>query len=96
MDGERLIAERNVAIRDDQTLSVRISQDADEDFWRVQVCQAARPQATMSTTVSDQNSFLAHLIQEAVEGQQTAWHHLAQWGHSNLHRPATGFRAAVS
>ena len=34
------------------------------------------------------------LIQEAVGGDQSAWNHLAAWGHTNLTRPATGFRAA--
>ena len=94
MDAERLIAEQDVAIHDRHTLSVRISQDADEDFWRVQVRRAEGSRATMSTTVSDDgDNFLVHLIHEAVEGKQSAWHHLAEWGHANLTRPATGFRA---
>jgi len=92
VDEERLVAEKSVSLREHQTLSVRISQHAAEEFWRVQVSNPATARGTMSTTVAPGDNFLMHLIEDAVSGQQTAWHHLAQWGHTNLTRPATGFR----
>jgi hypothetical protein len=93
MDEERLIAEQNVALRDCHTLSVRISQHPVEEFWRLQV---GGIRGWMTTTVSDHESVLARLIQEAVGGEQLAWHQLAQWGQANLTRPATGFRPVLA
>ena len=94
LDGEQLVAERDVDLRDRQQLSVRISQHAEEDFWRVQVSNPETARSSINTTVWAGDSFLMQLIQEAVSGNQAAWHHLAQWGHTNLTRPATGFRVA--
>lgn len=95
LDGERLIAEQHVFIHEHQTLSVRISQHDVEEFWRVQVTNPATARGSLSTTVgTGDTNFLMKLIEEAVSGKQTAWHHLAQWGQTNLTRPATGFRAA--
>ena len=91
LDGERIVAERDVAIHDRHTLSVCISQHPVEDFWRVQVSNPATARRTMSTTVSAGPSFLMELIEEAVSGQPAAWHHLAQWGQTNLTRPGSGF-----
>jgi hypothetical protein len=93
MDEEQLIAEQDVALHDRQILSVRISQHPVEDFWRVRV---GGSRGSMTTTVTDTESFLVRLIEEAVEGKQAAWHQLAQWGHANLTRPATGFRPAFA
>jgi hypothetical protein len=92
-DGEQLVAEQHVSLRDRQPLRVCISQHTTEDFWRVHVSDPATARMGMSTTVAPGESFLMKLIQEAVDGDQSAWHHLAQWGHTNLTRPATGFRA---
>jgi hypothetical protein len=95
LDGERLVAERHVPIHERQTLSVRISQHDAEEFWRVQVTNPTTARVSKSTTVGcGDNSFLMGLIEDAVNGQQSAWGHLAQWGQTNLTRPATGFRAA--
>ena len=92
---EQLVAEQHVSVRDQQTLRVCISQHATEDFWRVQVSDPATAHKGISTTVAPGESFLMNLIREAVDGDQSAWNHLAAWGHSNLTRPATGFRAAA-
>jgi hypothetical protein len=93
LDGEQLVAEQHVSLRDRPLLRVSISQHTTEDFWRVQVSDPGTARRQMSTTVAPGESFLMKLIQEAVGGDQSAWHHLAQWGHTNLTRPATGFRA---
>lgn len=93
LDGEQLVAERHVSLRDRPTLRVSISQHTTEEFWRVQVSDPATAHEGMSTTVASGESFLMKLIQEAVGGDQSAWHHLAEWGHTNLTRPNTGFRA---
>jgi hypothetical protein len=95
-DGEQLVAERRVSLRERQTLSVRISQHTAEDFWRVQVSNPATARGSMSTTVGAGDNFLMMLIEEAVNGQPSAWRHLAQWGHTNLTRPAPGFRTNPS
>jgi hypothetical protein len=92
LDGERLVAEQRVRLRDRQTLSVRISQHPVEEFWRVQVGDPASARGSLSTTVGTGDSFLMKLIEEAVSGKDSAWHHLAQWGHSRLTRPALGWR----
>jgi hypothetical protein len=92
LDGEQVVAEQSVSIRDQQTLSVRISRHAIEEFWRVQVSNPGTVRGSLSTTVGDRSNFLTTLIEEAVGGEQGAWHQLAQWGQANLTRPATGFR----
>jgi hypothetical protein len=92
LDGEQVVAEQSVSLHDRQTLSVRISRHAVEEFWRVQVSNPGTVRGSLSTTVGDRSSFLTTLIEEAIGGQQAAWHQLAQWGQANLTRPATGFR----
>ena len=94
-DEEQLVAEQHVSVRDRQMMRVSISQHTTEEFWRVHVTDAASSHEGMSTTVAPGESFLMKLIQEAVGGDQAAWNHLAAWGHTNLTRPATGFRAAA-
>ncbi|HVA75399.1 MAG TPA: hypothetical protein VNF71_12645 [Acidimicrobiales bacterium] len=93
-DGERLIAEQDVVIRDHHVLNVRISEHMSESFWRLDVSNPAALRASMTTTVSETDSFLMHLINDAVSGQSAAWRQLAEWGHENLSRPAPGFRLA--
>jgi hypothetical protein len=94
-DEEKLVAEQHVPVRDRQMMRVCISQHATEEFWRVHVSDPASTHEGMSTTVAPGESFLMKLIQEAVGGDQSAWNHLAAWGHTNLTRPATGFRVAA-
>jgi hypothetical protein len=93
LDEEQLLAEQHVSIRDRPTLRVCISQHTTEEFWRVHVSDPATAHEGMSTTVAPGESFLMKLIEEALGGDQSAWNHLAAWGHTNLTRPATGFRA---
>jgi hypothetical protein len=93
LDEEKLIAERDVLMNENQKLSVRISVHEAEDFWRVDVRHPAAARGVASATVSSGESYLMPLIHGAVSGDQAAWHHLARWGHANLIRPATGFRA---
>ena len=50
-DGEQLVAEQHVSLRDRQTLRVCISQHTSEDFWRVHVSNPATARMGMSTTV---------------------------------------------
>jgi hypothetical protein len=95
LDGERLVAEQRVPIHDGQTLSVRISQHLAEEFWRVQVGDSATARGFLTTTVGAGDSFLMKLIDEAVGGKQSAWRHLAQWGHSRLIRPTLGWRTVA-
>jgi hypothetical protein len=95
LDGEELVGEQHVSLRERQTVRVRISQNVDEQFWRVQVSDPGTARGRMSTTVGTGDSFLMKLIQEALSGDQSAWYHLAQWGHTNLTRPSTGFGAAA-
>jgi hypothetical protein len=92
LDEEQVVAEQNVSLHDRQTLSVRISRHAAEEFWRVQVSNPGLVRGSLSTTVGDRSSFLTTLIEEAIGGHEAAWHQLAQWGQANLTRPATGFR----
>jgi hypothetical protein len=94
-DGEQVVAEQHVLLHERQTLRVCISQHTSEEFWRVHVSNPDNGRGDLSTTVGSGDSFLMKLIEEAVGGNQSAWHHLAQWGHTNLTRPATGFRAAA-
>lgn len=93
-DGERLVAEQDVIVRDHHVMNVRIFEHPAESFWRLDVSNPAALRASMTTTVSEADSFLMHLIHEAVSGQPTAWRQLAEWGHENLNRPAPGFRLA--
>ena len=95
LDGEELVAEQHVPLGQRRTVRVRISQNAEEEFWRVQVSDPGAARGRISTTVGTGDSFLMKLIQEAVSGDQPAWYHLAQWGHTGLTRPSTGFRAAA-
>jgi hypothetical protein len=80
----QLVAEQVVAMEREQTLTVRISQDSVEDFYRVDVTSPAAPERYMTTTVSPGDSFMMNLIQGAIGGEQVAWRHLARWGQDNL------------
>ena len=93
-DGERLVAEQDVVVRGHHTMNVRISQHDTESFWRLDVTNPAARRASMTTTVSEVDSFLMHLINDAVGGEPSAWRSLAEWGQDNLSRPAPGFRLA--
>jgi hypothetical protein len=95
LDGEQLIAERDVALHDQQVVNVRISQHADEEFWRVAFLASNSARRPVNITVGAGESFMMSLIQEAIGGQESAWKHLAQWGHSTPLKPATVFRTAV-
>ncbi|HUE58757.1 MAG TPA: hypothetical protein VMO88_04170 [Acidimicrobiales bacterium] len=92
-DGERIVAERDVLLRDRHTLKVRISEHADEEFWRVDVAAPSERGQAASATVAAGDSFLKDLIDRAVGGEKTAWRHLAAWGEDNLRRPVPGVRA---
>lgn len=82
-EDEQLIAEQ-IVINREQALTVRISQDTVEDFYRVEVTNPAVPQRYMTATVSPGDSFMIDLIRGAVSGDQVAWRHLASWGRDNL------------
>jgi hypothetical protein len=99
VDGEQLVAERDVMVSDGSTpgdatasLRVQIWQNPAEEFWKVQVCIPSAQSQGVSTTVVDDDSPLRRLIQSAVEDETSAWEHLAMWGRTNLSRPARGFR----
>lgn len=92
-DGEQLVAEQLVPIAQERALTVRISQDRAEDFWRVVVSRdPAAADGHMTATVAPGDSFMMNLIQGAVSGEEVAWRHLAQWGQDNLGRAATAGR----
>lgn len=93
-DGERLVAEQDVVIRERHIMNVRISEHEAESFWRLDVCDPEAPRMSMTTTVSEADSFLMHLMHDAAGGEPAAWRRLAEWGHERLIRPAPGFRAA--
>jgi hypothetical protein len=93
---EQLVAEQVVALAGQRALTVRISQHAAEEFWRVDVTNPGTPRAYISTTVGTGDSFMMNLIESAVSGEQVAWRHLAEWGHSSLSRSAAGCRPAVA
>lgn len=86
MEGETLVAERDVVVAGRHTLNVRISQHDVEAFWRVQVTSRTGARSTSATTATG-SSFLMNLIEEAVRGEPAAWSHLAQWGHTRLPGP---------
>ena len=95
-DEERLVAEQVVSLHEQHSMTVRITQHPAEEFWRVDVTNPAQGPGSMSTTVAAGDSFMMNLIQDAVGGQQVAWQHLAQWGHTNLTRTAGGSRAIMA
>ena len=88
------MAQQDVVVRDHHVMNVRISEHTAECFWRLDVSNPSAHRATMTTTVSEADSFLMHLINDAIGGQPAAWRSLAEWGHDNLSRPAPGFRLA--
>jgi len=88
-----IVAEREVALGTAEVLHVQISEDRDDQFWRVQVTSAATARQVSSTTVGAGDSFLWHLISAAVEGDHAAWQHLARWGQGALVRPRVGLRS---
>ncbi len=79
-------------LRDRHMLKVRISEHADEEFWRVDIAAPSEHGRGASATVAAGDSFLKHLIDRAVGGEDTAWQHLAAWGEDNLRRPVPGVR----
>jgi hypothetical protein len=87
-----LVAEHDVLLHDDYLLNVRISEHAAEQFWRVNVTVPAEAGTEASATVAAGESFLMHLIDRAVGGEEAAWRHLAAWGHDNLCRSVRGVR----
>lgn len=92
LDGEIVVAEREVLLRDDYLLNVRVSEHPVEQFWRVKVTPLSEQGTNASATVAAGESFLMHLIEQAVAGEETAWRHLAAWGHDNLCRSIPGVR----
>lgn len=92
---EQIVAEQVVALADHQDLTVRITQDLEEQFWRVEVTDPGAYRNQISTTVAPGDSFLMNLIEDAVGGQQVAWRHLAQWGRDTINRPG-GRRVACA
>jgi hypothetical protein len=88
-DEEQLVAERVVPIEQSGPLTVRISQHAAEEFWRVDVSrEAAAGAGHMTTTVAPGDNFMMNLIEGAVSGEPVAWSHLAHWGQDALGRTA--------
>ncbi len=83
-EDEQLVAEQTVAMEREQALTVRISQDTVEDFYRVAVTSPASPDRYLTATVSPGDNFMMNLIEAAVSGEQVAWRHLARWGRDNL------------
>lgn len=77
-DEEQLVAERVVSTDQAGATTVRISQHAAGEFWRVDVSRSRG--GHMSTTVAPGDSFMMDLIQGAVSGEPVAWNHLAHWG----------------
>jgi hypothetical protein len=92
LDGEIVVAENEVLLRDDYLLNVRISEHPGEQFWRVNVTVPSEQGTAASATVGAGESFLTHLIDGAISGEETAWRHLAAWGHHNLCRSVPGVR----
>jgi len=73
ISGERLVAEQVV-----DSLTVRISENPAEEFFRVDF---TRPDSShLTTTVAPGDSFMMNLISAAVGGEPLAWRHLAHWG----------------
>ena len=87
-----MIAEQDVLLRDRYTVKVRISEHPDEEFWRVKVAAPSEEDGAASATVPMGDSFLMHLIDRAVGGEETAWRQLAAWADDNLRRPVPGVR----
>lgn len=84
-DEEKLVAEQVIG-----TMTVRISQHTEEEFWRVDV--SGRAAGSTSTTVASGDNFMMTLIEGAVSGEPVAWRHLAQWGQDALGRATLGRR----
>ena len=84
-DEEMLVAEQVIG-----TVTVRISQHTEEEFWRVDISRY--PTGSMSTTVAPGDSFMMNLIEGAVSGEPVAWRHLAHWGQDALGRQSPGRR----
>ena len=83
-DGENLIAEQVVPVRDRLPLTVRISQHPSEEFWRVEVGNDEAGGGHVTATAAPGDSFLMNLIEDAISGQAAAWRHLAQWGRTRI------------
>lgn len=84
-DDEELVAEQVVPLEQAGALTVRISQHAAEQFWRVDVSRdPADSEGHMTATVAPGDSFMMNLIEGAVSGEPVAWRHLAHWGQDVL------------
>ena len=84
-DEEQLVAEQVVLLDQAGLMTVRISQNEVEEFWRVDVSRDHAGQEDRSTTtVAAGDSFMMNLIEGAVGGDALAWRHLAHWGQDNL------------
>ena len=79
-DEEQVVAAQTVSLRENQEMHVTISQHEAERFWRVEVVNPRTARAHMTTTLSDDDSFMTNLVRDAVNGEQLAWRHLAKWG----------------
>ncbi|HWE55611.1 MAG TPA: hypothetical protein VG435_08860 [Acidimicrobiales bacterium] len=87
MNEEKLVAEQVVPMESAGSVTVRISQDTQEEFWRVDVSRSA---GSTSTTVAPGDSFMMNLIEGAVSGEPVAWRHLAHWGRDALGPTSAG------
>lgn len=84
-DEEHLVAEQVVSTEQAGPLTVRISQHAAEDFWRVDITRrTSATEARTTATVAPGDSFMMNLIEGAVSGEPIAWRHLAHWGQDAL------------
>lgn len=82
---EVVVAEQVVPSGEAGALTVRISQHRVEDFWRVEVSRGPdQTPGQRTATVAPGDSFMMNLIRGAVDGEDLAWRHLAQWGHEGL------------
>jgi hypothetical protein len=88
---ENLVVERVVPISPTRELTVRISQDTTEDFWRVDVSRGFGGQRHVSTTVAPCDSFMMDLVRDAMSGEQLAWRDIARWGQTSLSRSELRF-----
>ncbi len=85
-DGEQVLAEQFVLLPDRHAVSVRISEDRIEGFWRLDVTEPGGSPGHLTTTLAPGASFMMTLIGDALGGDALAWRHLAEWGRTNLLR----------
>jgi hypothetical protein len=85
-EDEQVVAEQSIRRLDRHTVIVRISENPSEQFWRVDVTDPGGLREPMTTTLAPGASFMMSLIEDAVGGDEVAWQHLAEWGHTSLLR----------